>query len=82
MIVFSLLLVGCLSSGTPKHVWPEPVKPIKLEVVFVPVVTPEPGLFISEQSAKNLVKNIDELDAYIAEQDAIIKGMKVYYHAE
>lgn len=83
IIVFSLLLAGCVTGGNkPVRDWPEPMPPVKYEVNFKVVNSPTNGLFIDENSSKNLSKNIDELDAYIAKLEAMVKEMKAYYKAK
>lgn len=74
--------MGCVTGGLSVRNWPEPIPPIKYEVTFNVVNTPTNGLFIDEQSAKNLSKNIDGLDGYIAKLEAMVKEMKAYYKAK
>lgn len=40
------------------------------------------GIFIDEESSLNLLKNINELDAYIEKLEILIKEMKRYYGAK
>lgn len=83
IIAFSLLMVSCVHfNGKPSRDWPEPSKPNKFPVEFVTVNIPTNGLFISEENSRNLAKNIDELDGYIAKLEAMIKEMKAYYKAQ
>lgn len=86
IIVFSVFLLtatGCFTfNSTPVRDWPEPSKPVKYEVNFKVVNFPTNGLFINEQDSKNLLKNMNELDGYIAKLEAMIKEMKEYYKAK
>ncbi|GAG36120.1 unnamed protein product, partial [marine sediment metagenome] len=86
MIVFSA--VGCKTIPPAENVkWLMPKKPEKYTVVSVPIYKNQPftpeqnGIFIDEESANNLLLNIDGLDAYIQKQEKLIQEMKRYYNA-
>lgn len=87
--VFSLFILGCKTIPPQKGVkWPVPEPPSKLSVESIPlekgvVFVPESdGIFLDEKSAYNLLFNIDELDDFIAKQNALIEAMKNYYQAK
>jgi hypothetical protein len=86
----SIILSGCSTfSFSSKNVeWILPEKPKKFEVNSIPLYKDEKfvpssnGIFLDEQSANNLMYNIDELDSYIEKQEALIRSMKRYYKAK
>jgi len=87
--VFSIFLSGCKTVPPATGVeWPMPSPPVKRKVNSVPIYegttfTPNvDGIFLDSISASNLMLNIDELDAYIEKQEALIKQMKRYYKAK
>ena len=91
MIVFSIVTcTGCKtfpSTRSDKSAveWIVPATPKKKRVHSIPIYknktfTPSTnGIFLDEDSAKNLMFNIDELDAYIEKQQLLIKEMKEFY---
>ena len=87
IIVFNLIfLSGCKTFNFGEGKWTLPNKPNKKQVesifvqkneTFVPV---SDGIYMDGVSAKNLLTNIRELDAYIEKQETLIKSMKKYYN--
>ena len=88
--VFSLILalglicgVGCSTtkvienSKVTSSKWLMPDPPKKYSVSFQ---QKDGGLFLSKEDSKNLMLNIDELDAYILQLEALIKTMKKYHN--
>lgn len=83
IIVISLLLTACVSfDGKTAREWPEPGRPHWETVQFVEVDTPTNGLFMDDKSARNLSKNLDEMDGNIAKWQALVTEMKLYYKAK
>ncbi|MFA7219157.1 MAG: hypothetical protein WC119_01385 [Synergistaceae bacterium] len=66
----------------------EPDKPSKAQVFSIvvkagePFIPPKNGVYLDEDSARNLLNNINELDAYIDKLYVLIKKMKRYYKAK
>ena len=88
--VFSLILalglicsVGCSitkiegNSKVTSSKWLMPDSPKKYPVSFQ---QKDGGLFLSKEDSENLMLNIDELDTYILQLEALIKTMKKYHN--
>ena len=72
--------MGCRTTNPLLNAnWPMPDTPEKYPVQFV---QKDKGLYLNEQSSVNLLKNIEELDAYVAKLEALVKEMKDYYGAK
>lgn len=86
----AIFIAGCvtISPSEEVRVWPNISAPSKKNVNSIPLFADKPftpktdGLFLDINSANNLMFNLDELDAYIAKQEALIKEMKRYYKAK
>ena len=79
LILFLFLLTsitGCKTIQPSSSEWLMPVKPCSYPVKFE---QKDEGLFINKQSSINLLKNIEELDAYIEKLELLVKEMKKYY---
>ena len=71
-ICFSIFLVGCSTfRGTGK--WEYPVAPSLEKVHFE---STENGFLITNDDAKKLANNVDELKAHIKKLEALIEAMK------
>lgn len=77
IIASSLLISGCMNlRGNTSQEWPLPEHPKKYPVTFVKM---NDGLFLSEKDSRNLMLNIDELDAYVLKLEKLVEAMKKNY---
>ena len=93
MIGFSLLMIGsfcgCATWGKSNHVeWimPDPPKLKSTRFSTIKkgsnVVVNEDIMFTNEEGSKNLLYNIDEMDAYIKKLQILIAKMQKYYEGK
>jgi hypothetical protein len=78
-LVFLSLIAACIvgcRTPTAQITWPMPPKPTVYPVKFEPR---DNGLYLNEESSKNLLKNVNEMDAYTEKLEALIESMKSYY---
>lgn len=73
LIVF--ILNGCKTFNPAKD-WPDPKLPTLNKVEFKTV---DQGLYLDYNNSQNLLKNMNELDAYIEKMQVLVKEMKQYY---
>jgi outer membrane murein-binding lipoprotein Lpp len=74
-ICFSLCCVcGCITTG--KGEFPLPQKPQTQKVNFEQV---DNGYFLTNEEAKKLADNVDELKAYIEKLELLVDAMNKHY---
>ena len=89
LLVFIVLMVspilmgvtiGCSTlSSSSNVVWMMPQKPEAKPVKFIQKYN---GFYIDMESSINLMRHIDELDAYNEKLEVLVKEMKMYYGAK
>ena len=76
-LCFSCCLFGCKTTNPINNrEWNIPSKPINYSVKFV---QKDNGLYIDEVSSKNLLKNVEGMDAYILKLETLVDEMIKYY---
>lgn len=86
LIICFSFLSGC-SIFTPsfKETWELPPKP-KTQKLNIEKVKPDfiylDGFYMSQQEAKKLADNVDELKAYIEKMEILVREMSKYYNAK
>jgi hypothetical protein len=75
-VVSTIILNGCRTTNPPNIGWIEPSQPKKYPVTFVPM---NGGLWMDKTSSENLLKNVEEMDAYTEKMEALVEHMREYY---
>ena len=80
--ILKIALIICLSSltgcfTTNYNTWYTPPKPKVIKVEFVPITN---GYLVNENDAKILANNIDEMKAYEAKMELLIKAIAKSYN--
>ena len=89
IIGFNISTISCRSIPPREGVeWSMPSEPQTLPLQSIIIrrgetfTFPSDGLFFDSINSSNLWHNINELDAFIEKQDALIREMKRYYRAK
>ena len=84
-ICFSIILIiltGCSTTNTNKHVWVVPHQPIFKPVTIVPmsdVGIYTNGYYMTTENGINLANNVEDIKTYLKKIDIMIKTMSKYY---
>lgn len=69
-------MIGCISNNT-QEIWPKPIRP---NLKPIQVTKSGDGYFLSQNSASNLVQNIDEMKYYILKMELLLNKMSKTYN--